>query len=90
MERWSLATDVLRLLTLQDIDICGTDRLCGTTFRRGRNPYSLAPWPGDHGLNASRPRGVFESKLEMFEALGLGLRPKKDYEIDQPFFDQYR
>jgi restriction system protein len=28
--------------------------------------------------------------VEMFEALGLGLRPKKDYEIDQPFFDQYR
>jgi restriction system protein len=28
--------------------------------------------------------------VEMFEALGLGLRPKKDYDIDQPFFDQYR
>jgi hypothetical protein len=28
--------------------------------------------------------------VEMFEALGLGLRPKKDYGIDQPFFDQYQ
>lgn len=28
--------------------------------------------------------------VEMFEGLGLGLRPKKDYDIDQPFFDQYR
>ena len=26
----------------------------------------------------------------MFEDLSLGLRPKKDYEIDQEFFDQYK
>jgi restriction system protein len=31
-----------------------------------------------------------EKLVEMFETLGLGLRPKKDYDIDQPFFDQYR
>lgn len=28
--------------------------------------------------------------IEMFEELNLGLRPKKDYELDQEFFDQYR
>jgi hypothetical protein len=26
----------------------------------------------------------------MFEALGLGLRPKKDFDVDRTFFDQYR
>jgi restriction system protein len=28
--------------------------------------------------------------VEMFENLSLGLRPKKDFDIDQEFFDQYR
>lgn len=28
--------------------------------------------------------------VEMFEDLSLGLRPKKDYDIDQEFFDQYK
>jgi len=28
--------------------------------------------------------------IEMFETLGLGLRPKKDYELDQQFFEPYR
>jgi hypothetical protein len=28
--------------------------------------------------------------VEMFEALGLGLRPKTDYDIERPFFDQCR
>lgn len=28
--------------------------------------------------------------VEMFEELNLGLRPKKDYEIDEEFFDQFR
>lgn len=30
-----------------------------------------------------------EKLIEMFEELNLGLRPKKDYELDQEFFDQY-
>ena len=28
--------------------------------------------------------------VEMFEELNLGLRPKKDYELDREFFDQHR
>ncbi len=28
--------------------------------------------------------------VEMFEELNLGLRPKKDYELNQEFFEQYR
>lgn len=28
--------------------------------------------------------------VDMFESLSLGLRPKKDYEIDEQFFDQFK
>jgi len=28
--------------------------------------------------------------VEMFEGLSLGLRPKKDFDVDDQFFDQYR
>ncbi len=31
-----------------------------------------------------------EKLVDMFESLSLGLRPKKDFEIDQEFFEQYR
>jgi restriction system protein len=31
-----------------------------------------------------------EKLVGMFEELNLGLRPKKDYELEQDFFDQYR
>jgi restriction system protein len=31
-----------------------------------------------------------DKMVEMFEALGLGLRPKKDFDVDRTFFDQYR
>jgi restriction system protein len=31
-----------------------------------------------------------EKLVDMFEALSLGLRPKKDFEIDGEFFEQYR
>jgi restriction system protein len=31
-----------------------------------------------------------DKMVEMFEALGLGLRPKKDFDVDRSFFDQYR
>ena len=30
-----------------------------------------------------------EKLVDMFESLSLGLRPKKDFEIDQEFFEQY-
>ena len=31
-----------------------------------------------------------DNLVEMFEKLDMGLRPKKDYELDKEFFDQYR
>lgn len=31
-----------------------------------------------------------DKMVEMFEALGLGLRPKKDFGVDRTFFDLYR
>jgi len=31
-----------------------------------------------------------DNLVEMFEELGMGLRPKKDYELDNEFFEQYR
>jgi restriction system protein len=31
-----------------------------------------------------------DNLVEMFEELNMGLRPKKDYEIDEEFFDQYK
>ncbi|NCC53203.1 MAG: restriction endonuclease [Spartobacteria bacterium] len=31
-----------------------------------------------------------EKLVDMFESLSLGLRPKKDFEIDDEFFEQYR
>jgi restriction system protein len=31
-----------------------------------------------------------EKLVEMFEELSLGLRPKKDYELNEEFFEQYR
>ena len=28
--------------------------------------------------------------VEMFEELSMGLHPKKDYELDQEYFEQFR
>ena len=30
-----------------------------------------------------------EKLIEMFEALGLGLKPKKDFEVDSEFFKEF-
>jgi restriction system protein len=31
-----------------------------------------------------------EKLVDMFESLSLGLRPKKDFEVDDEFFEQYK
>ncbi len=49
---------------------------------------------GDHGREI-RLHGPIElvdgeKLIDMFESLSLGLRPKKDYEIDEQFFVQFK